>query len=156
MTLRAVILWLHVTCGVVWIGACAAFLLAVTLSASEPEQSYEIVVKILPRINRICLPLVFAIPVTGMGNLLFVAQARGLVLPIEFISILLAKVSLLAVMSLGLAAAWRAEQKFKAVTAIRPSEICDTARLRQIVASYGVIVGAGILALGLGLWLSGT
>lgn len=155
MMLRAVILWLHVTCGVVWIGACATFILAVAASTSEPEESYAFAVKILPRVNRLCIPLAFAIPLTGMGNLFFAAEARGLVLPTEFIAIVVAKVSLLAMMSLALAAAWRAEQKFKALTAIRNSE-CDTASFRPIFASYGVIVGAGILALGLGLWLSGT
>ena len=156
MSLRAVILWLHVACGVAWIAACASFILAVTPLGSEPAESYSFATRILPRINRLCVPLALVIPLTGIGNLLFAVQARSSGLPSVFIEIVFAKVGLLAIMALGLIGAWRTEQKIKAVMPIAASDMCDATGIRPILVWYGCIVGAGMVALGLGLWLSGT
>jgi hypothetical protein len=156
MTIRAVILWVHVLCGVVWVGACATFILAAAALAAEPNESYAFALRSAPRINRLCVPMAVAIPITGIGNLLFATQARGSALPAEFLGILAAKVGLLAVMALGLLGAWRAAVILKGQSAIGATESRFEVDVRRIMASYGLIVGAGIAALGLGLWLSGT
>jgi len=100
--------------------------------------------------------MAIAIPITGIGNLLFATQAHSSVLPAEFLGILAAKVGLLAVMALGLLGAWRATVVHKRQTAMGVTESRCEVNVRRILASYGLIVGAGIAALGLGLWLSGT
>jgi putative copper export protein len=156
MTLRAVILWVHVLCGVVWVGACATFIIALAALAGEPNELYAIAIRIAPQLNRLCVPLAIAIPITGVGNLLFVVQARRTVLPPEFVEIVAAKIGLLAVMGLALVAAWAAAPKLDERPPIRASGSSSEVNVRRIVASYGLIVGAGIVALGLGLWLSGT
>jgi len=109
MTLRTVILWVHVLCGVVWVGVCAAFILAEL--AGEPNEAYVYAVRIAPQINRLSVPLAIAIPVTGIGNLFFAVLGRGSALPAEFIAIITAKIGLLALMALALVAAWRAVQR---------------------------------------------
>jgi uncharacterized membrane protein len=155
MTVRAVILWVHVLCGVVWVGVCATFILAAAALAGEPKESMVLAVKITPQINRVCVPLAIAIPATGIGNLFFVALARGVFLPGEFIGILSAKVVLLAAMVFALSGAWRATLRLEKQLAT-PNFRSNEADVRRIVAFYGLIVTLGLVALGLGLWLSGT
>jgi hypothetical protein len=156
MIVRSMTLWVHVLCGVVWVGGCATFILAAGVLAGEPEQSHVLAIRSVLQINRLCLPLAFAIPITGIINLLFAAQARGSALPPEFLGIVAAKIGLLAVMTLALAVARRALHNIKALTSIGAADVASAPYLRRIIASYGVIVVAGIVALGLGLWLSGT
>ncbi len=154
--IRALILWIHVLCGVLWVGACATFVLAATALAGDPNESYLFAVKAAPQINRLCLPMAIMIPITGMGNLLFAVHVRGPVLPAEFLGILAAKVVLLAVMALGLFGAWRAALKLQERLHTGAYEShCET-NIRWMMVLYGLIVAAGIMALGLGLWLSGT
>ncbi|MBV8360767.1 MAG: hypothetical protein JO189_22950 [Deltaproteobacteria bacterium] len=150
------ILWVHVLCGVVWVGVCATFILAAAALAGEPNESYAFAIRSAPRINRLCAPLAIAIPITGIGNLLFATQAHGSVLPAEFLGILVAKVGLLAIMVLGLLGAWRAVVILKGPPAMGVTESWCEVNIRQIIAWYGLVVGSGIVALGLGLWLSGT
>jgi hypothetical protein len=152
----AVILWIHVLCGVVWVGVSATFVLAAMALAGEPGESYAFAVRAAPRINRLCVPMAIAIPITGMGNLLFAVHARGLVLPTEFLGILAAKVVLLAIMTLGLFGAWRAALKLHEQPQTGGSESHWENNVHRMMALYGLIVAAGIVALGLGLWLSGT
>src|SRR5262249_15315845 len=153
---RVVVLWVHVLCGVGWVGACATFVLAAAASAGEPNQSSAFAVRTALRINRLCVPMAIGIPVTGMGNLLFAAQARGSALPLEFMGILAAKVCLLAIMVFGLLGAWRAAVPVRGESPTGSPPMLREVNVRRIAVMYGLIVGAGIVALGLGLWLSGT
>ena len=156
MMIRALILWVHVLCGVVWVGACATFVLAATALAGDPTESSLFAMKVAPRINRLCLPIAIMIPITGVGNLLFAVHARGPVLPAEFLEILAAKAILLAVMGLGLFGAWRAVPKLHERLQTGACEPHGETNVRWMMVLYGLIVAAGIMALGLGLWLSGT
>src|SRR6266478_7407227 len=108
MMISALILWAHVLCGVVWVGASATFVLAAAALAGEPEESYTFALKVAPQINRLCVPMAIVIPITGIGNLFFATHARGSVLPTEFIGIVAVKVGLLTVMAVALLGAWRA------------------------------------------------
>jgi len=155
MVIRAVILWIHVLCGVVWVGSCATFVLAAAALAGEPHESFAFAIRVAPRINRLCVPLAIAIPITGISNLLFAAQARGSVLPVEFIGIVAAKIGLLAIMASALLGAWRAAA-ILGEKATKAPELGCAVSIRWLMTLYGLIVGAGMVALGLGLWLSGT
>jgi hypothetical protein len=156
MVIREVILWVHVLCGVVWVGACATFVVAAAALNGEPDESYGFTIKVAPQINRLCVPMAIAIPITGIGNLMFAAQARGLVLPAEFIGIVAAKVGLLSIMALGLWGASRAAVILQKQLPMGASEPRYKVNIRRIITLYGLIAGAGVFALGLGLWLSGT
>jgi putative copper export protein len=156
MTAREVILWLHVLCGVIWVGACATFIVAAAAVLAESNESHAFAVRVAPQINRLCVPLAIAIPATGIGNLFFVAQARGADLPAEFIAIIAAKVGLLVIMAMALFGAWRAAPSLERQPRQGSIEPRREVNIRRIIAFYGLIVGAGIAALGLGLWLAGT
>jgi hypothetical protein len=108
-----------------------------------------------PQINRLCVPMAIAIPATGVGNLFFSARAYGEALPPAFIAIVLTKVGLLAVMALALMGASRAALTLQEQSRVAASEPPLKVNLRRIISWYAVIVGAGVVALGLGLWLSG-
>jgi hypothetical protein len=153
MVIKTVILWVHVLSGVLWVGTCAAFMLATV--ASEPNEATTFALKTTPRINRLCLPLAIVILLTGIGNLFFTVRVRGSSLPGEFIGIVAAKIGLLAVMASALFVAWRAVPRLEQTPLTQAPSVPKT-NVRAIVACYGLIVAAGIAALALGLWLSGT
>jgi hypothetical protein len=96
-----------------------------------------------------------AIPITGIANLWFTARARGSALPSDFVGIVIIKAALLAIMVYGLARAWRFTPPLQESATQASGAIWKT-DVRSIMVIYGLISGAGILALGLGLWLSGT
>jgi putative copper export protein len=154
MVIRAVTLWIHVLSGVVWVGACASFLIAAAALGGEPDESRTFASRVAPRINRLCLPLAISIPITGIANLLFVEKARGPALPAEFLGIIAVKVTLLCIMAISLWVAWRAEAINR--NGGLAADSTSGANLRELMTSYGLIVGLGAMALGLGLWLSGS
>jgi hypothetical protein len=156
MALTQVVLWIHALCGVVWVGALASFVLAAAALSGEGGELREFAVRAAPRINRVCLVLACAIPLTGTGNLIFAARARGFALPREFIGIVSAKIALYAVMALLLRTAWHAETALRAKVTAEAGSTAETVEIRYLMKLYGFSVGAGALALGLGLWLSGT
>jgi|SRR5579863_2359916 len=156
MGLTQVVLWIHALCGVAWIGACASFVLAAAALSGEPGELREFALRSAPRINRVCLVLACAIPLTGIGNLFFAARARGYRLPGEFIGILGGKLALFAVMALLLWTAWDSGNALGAKTQDKVDEAADADTVRRLMKLYGLSVGAGALALALGVWLSGT
>jgi hypothetical protein len=153
MALRTAILWLHVLCGVVWIGASAGVALAAAVLSGEPEESGKFATRSIPRINRVCVAVASLIPLTGIANLTFVVQARHGVLPEEFSAILGVKVAIYAGMGLALWAAWRTGTSESAGSGDLQT---GKPNLRRLTTLYATIVVLGAVALGLGLWLSGT
>ncbi|MGH7985379.1 MAG: hypothetical protein ACREQX_03720 [Candidatus Binataceae bacterium] len=152
--MRSAILWLHVLCGVVWVGASASFVLAASALSTESGEWREFALSVAPRINRISLVVAAIIPVTGIGNLIYVGLARQYVFPPEFIGILAAKIALYTTMVLALVAAWHAEARLRSA-----SDGCGggaRAELRRLIWLYGATVASGVAALALGLWLSGV
>jgi len=152
MTLRTVILWVHVLCGVVWIGASASVALAAAALSGEPQEWRRFATVSAPRINRLCVVVASLIPITGIANLAYVAQARRGALPTAFIGILCAKVALYGLMAIALAAAWKAG----ATRDVGSASAAEPPRARKLIVLYATIVILGAVALGLGLWLSGT
>jgi uncharacterized membrane protein len=149
----SIVLTIHVLCGVLWVGACASFILAASAMNRESQEWREFVLKAAPRINRINLVLACAIPLTGLGNLYFAGRARGFSFAPQFIELLSAKIVLFFAMALALAAAWPAEA---AVHAASAAEKIDMAASRRLVVLYGLTAAMGTAALALGLWLAGT
>ena len=155
MALRTVILWVHVLCGVVWVGASASIALAAAALSGEPEEWTNFATRSVPRINRICVGAASVIPVTGIANLAFVARNYREGLPAPFIAILSAKVAIFAAMAAALWAAWGANSAIEARNTLGEGGN-SAASVRKLIALYATIVILGAMALGLGLWLSGT
>ncbi len=155
MILRSAILWMHVLSGVLWVGLCATFVLAAAISSGRFSDSSAFDISVVAQINRVCVLLALAIPLTGVANLFFVFRQYGH-LSAQFVAIVLAKIGLLGLMSLALGISLRAVRRLRPASSNRAANSPQVANLRPIVAAYGVIVGAGIVALGLGLWLSGS
>jgi uncharacterized membrane protein len=155
MTLRTVILWIHVLCGVAWVGVCASFVLAASALSTENHEWQDFALRTAPLFNRVIMVVACIIPVTGIGNLYFAARARAGALPLEFLVILSAKIGLFAAMAMTLWAAWGAEAAMR-----RELEAGDVngvkSKIHRLIGFYGLSVGLGAVALGLGLWLSGT
>ena len=141
MEMRGVVLWIHVLCGVAWIGTSASFVIAATALAGEEKERREFATRTAPRIGRLCAILACVIPLTGIANLAYVVRARGATLPAEFTGILAAKVALFAAM---VAALWAAR---------RGARHGDAGG--RAAGLYGLTAALGVIALGLGLWLSG-
>lgn len=154
MALRTVILWVHVLCGVVWVGASANVALAAVALSGEPEEWARFATRSVPRINRVCVVAASVIPVTGIANLGFVARAHRGALPAAFVAILSVKVALFAAMAGVLWAAWGAGSSMEGGSGSSGGDVA--AGVRKLIALYVTIVILGAMALGLGLWLSGT
>ncbi|MGH7248710.1 MAG: hypothetical protein ACREH9_11445 [Pseudomonadota bacterium] len=155
MALRAAILWVHVLCGVVWVGASASFALAAAALTTESEEWRDFALKAAPTVNRVNLVVAAIIPLTGIGNLVFAAMARRYVFPPEFVGILAVKIALYVTMVLVLVWAWRAEAAMRQGWE-RNDSVAAANKIRRLTRLYGFTVALGVVALALGLWLSGV
>lgn len=154
MTLVSVVLWVHALCGVLWVGACASFVLAAAALSAETAQWREFALRTAPRINRIALAIAGMIPLTGIVNLGFAVAARGFALPAQFVAVLICKIALYAAMALLLRAAWATEPALRSGFANENDSAAS--QIRKLMTLYGATAALGTLALGLGLWLSGS
>jgi uncharacterized membrane protein len=159
MVIRSIVLWIHVLCGVVWVGTSASFLLAISAMTAESAEWRDFALRAAPRINRINVVAALILPMTGAGNLFSAALMRRSPFPPAFVGIVAIKVVLFFVMGVMLAAAFAAERTMRESFAAAPSDdVSDhgTAALRRLVRLYGTITALGVVALVLGLWLAGT
>ncbi len=108
MSLRTAALWIHVLCGVIWVGTCASFVLAASALASEVDEWRKFAVHTVPKLNRVNIVAACAIPLTGFVNLFFATHAHGGTLPPSFITILSLKIGLFGLMVSALTLAWHA------------------------------------------------
>jgi len=154
MVIRSVVLWIHVLCGVVWVGTCASFLLAISALTAESAEWREFAMRTAPRINRINIVPALVVPMTGAGNLFSAALMRKTPFPPAFVGIVAIKVVLFFIMGVMLAAAFAAERSMRESFADGIGD--GVAALRRLVRLYGTIAALGTVALGLGLWLAGT
>lgn len=152
--LPGIVLWIHVICGVTWISVIASLVIASYGLAEEGSALTEFVLRAAPRINRVAIVCASLVVVTGFGNFIFAAKQHGMALPGEFIGILSAKIALLGLM---LWALWRAMEGLlrlrRNVINGAPDDLA--AGVRELLRWYDLIVVAGVVALGLGLWLAG-
>jgi hypothetical protein len=154
MVIRSVVLWIHVLCGVMWVGTCASFLLAASAMRAETDEWREFALRAAPRINRINVVPALIVPMTGAGNLFSAALARRSPFPPAFVGIVTMKVVLFFAMGLMLAAAFAAERSMR--EGFAENLDAGAAAARRLVRLYGTIAALGTVALGLGLWLAGT
>ncbi|HZP44433.1 MAG TPA: hypothetical protein VFB15_02175 [Candidatus Binataceae bacterium] len=152
MPIRSLVLGVHVLCGVGWVALCAGVLLASAALNSETEAA-SFVDRVAPRLNRVGLACAALVPITGIGNLFFVIQARRGTPPAQFLWILACKVALLALMAAAQVSAATLTAAFQPSPGDGPQRAA--ALLRRLTRRYLVIVGAGALGVILGLWLAG-
>jgi hypothetical protein len=151
MRLSSAVLWLHVLCGVSWVGAAASFVLAIAALGTQKRELREFAVRVAPRINRLCFGCAILIPITGLANLVFAAQARGFRVPPEFVRIVAVKLLLFTAMA-GLL--WRASQRAAAVDLASVEETAPL--IRGLSRLYVMMLALGGIALLMGLWLAGV
>ncbi len=156
MRLSGAVLWLHVLCGVSWVGAAASFVLATAALAGQSQERRDFAVRVAPRLNRLCLSCAVLLPLTGVANLAFAAEQHGGTLPPEFIGIVSVKLGLYALMAWML---WRAMERTATVSRLPSATVNEdddgAATLRGLIRLYSLIVAAGAVALLMGLWLAG-
>src|SRR5713226_7195686 len=150
MSLRTAALWIHVLCGVIWVGTCASFVLAASALASEVDEWRKFAVHTVPKLNRVNIVAACAIPLTGFVNLFFATHAHGGTLPPSFIAVLSLKIGLFGLMVSALTLAWHAGRALE-----RPDGdgVLGTP-MRRLMLFYRGTVAMGVIALALGLWLS--
>lgn len=152
MSLRTAALWIHVLCGVIWVGTCASFVLAASALASEVDEWRNFAVHTVPKLNRVNIVAACAIPLTGFVNLFFATHAHGGTLPRSFITILSLKIGLFGLMVSALTLAWHAGRALE-----RPEgDGVLGMPMRRLMLFYRGTIAMGVVALALGLWLSGT
>jgi len=152
--LSGAVLWLHVLCGVSWVGAAASFVLAISALGSQSQERRDFTLRVAPRLNRLCLGCAGLILLTGVANLAFAAEQHGGTLPPEFVGIVSVKLGLYALMAWML---WRAMERAAAISRVPAADENDgAATLRSLVRLYGLMVAAGGVALLMGLWLAGV
>ena len=157
MALGATVLWIHVLCGVVWVGTSVSFVLAASALSSESAERRAFALRASPPLNRINIVAACTIPLTGLGNLVYVGMTRTTPFPPAFFAVLSVKVFLYCVMGVMLAAAFAAEKAMRAGFADGSSvQNAGDDALRKLVRLYAMIGLVGTLALLLGLWLAGT
>ena len=154
MVIRSVVLWIHVLCGVMWVGTSASFLLAASAMTGESDEWREFALRAAPRINRLNVVPALVVPMTGAGNLFSAALMRRTPFPPAFIGIVAMKVVLFFIMGLVLAASFAAERSMR--EGFAQSTAGGMMAARRLVRLYGTVAGLGTIALGLGLWLAGT
>jgi hypothetical protein len=144
--LRTTLLWIHVLCGAVWVVASLSFVLAA--GASTGNERTELAARVAPVLNRLNLAAIVVLPLSGIGNLIFVAREHRFRLPTGFLAVLGAKLLLLCAMAAALALAWGTAAKFDS-GAMAEGE-------RRLLWLYGAMAACGAVALMLGLWLAGS
>jgi len=154
MIIRSVVLWIHVLCGVMWVGTCASFLLAASAMSAESDEWRDFALRAAPRINRINVVPALVVPMTGAGNLFSAALMRRSPFPPAFVGIVAIKVVLFFIMGITLAASFAAEHAMR--EGFVESADAGEAAARRLVRLYGTVAALGTVALGLGLWLAGT
>src|SRR5690348_12266959 len=104
--LRTALLWIHVSCGALWIIVSMSFVLATGATAERERASFA--ARVAARFNRLNLIAIALLPLSGIANLSFVAREHHDRLPTAFVEVLAAKVALLCAMAAALAMAWSA------------------------------------------------
>lgn len=143
LTARTIVLWIHLSAVVVWLGGMVAipFIAAPVVHRSAGPAAVEMLVRRFQRLSR---ELVLLIVLTGIFNLIFVGALTRFSFTAEYLGLVAVKFTLLLLMlgnqiwySYRLVPAW-----------VRGSEGSRTASLS---AFTNVVLGAIVLFLGLNL-----
>jgi hypothetical protein len=148
--LRTAFLWIHVSCGALWVVVSLSFVLAAGATPANERAGFA--ARVSARFNRLNLIAIALVPLSGIANLGFVAREHHDRLPAAFVEVLGAKVTLLCAMAVALAMAWSAT----GAVAKDPSRGAADPRVRRLLWLYGAMALAGAVALMLGVWLAGS
>ncbi len=148
-------LWVHVLAGALWIGACAAFVLAALALGPAAAERRDFVERVAPRIGWLCAGAAAVVLLSGALNFVLAGLARGFRFPVAFDAILAAKIALYIAMAAALGVTFRTGMVIRAVLA-RGRDDAVPGAIRRMMRSHGAIAILGALALVLGLWLAGS
>ncbi len=148
--LRTAFLWIHVSCGALWVVVSLSFVLAAGATGAGERAGFA--ARVSARFNRLNLIAIALLPLSGIANLAFVARAHRYRLPTAFVEVLAAKLALLCAMVAALAMAWSATG---ALARERSRGAADP-RVRRLLWLYGAMALMGAVALMLGVWLAGS
>lgn len=148
MTLTAIVLWVHVIVGTVWIAASAGVVIAALAVAQEPRELGVLIGRTAGKVKLIGMGGIVLMPITGILNLENVARARRIALSSEFMGVLSLKLGLFALMAW---AVWRAAEKFRG----QANDELAASHAQRLVRWYSIVASAGAVALVCGVWLAG-
>lgn len=148
--LRTAFLWIHVSCGALWIVVSLSFVLAAGATAEHERASFA--ARVAERFNRLNLIAIALLPLSGIANLGFVAREQHDRLPTAFVEVLAAKVALLCAMAAALAMA----RSVTGALAKDPSRGGAERHVPRLLWLYGAMALMGAVALMLGVWLAGS
>jgi hypothetical protein len=149
VTLKAVVLWIHVAGGVIWIGSSAGMVVAAIAVAQESDELAALMRRSAGRVNLIAIGCACLMPLTGLLNLENVERARRASINAQFLGVLSVKIGLYVLMVWAL---WRAIEN---ASALGESAAPVALHARRIARAYGIMAGAGVIALVCGVWLAG-
>src|SRR5271167_4383959 len=102
MTIADIVVWIHVSSGIAWIGAALAFVLAAIAMERGSAERREFFVRAAKPIGMIGLAGAITIVITGVMNLWFAGRARNFNFRSQFVGVLSVKIVLYLAMSLAL------------------------------------------------------
>lgn len=155
MTLRGVVLWIHVAFGALWIGAALCFVLAAAVLDSESGERSEFAIRAAPAINRVSLTAAIIVILTGLSNIWMAGRLANFHFRPEFVRLLESKVLLYAIMVVALSASFRAASNLSSAYREGRAPVV-TAQTGRLTRFHFVTALCGVVALALGLWLAGT
>ena len=155
MTVRGVLLWIHVAFGALWIGAALCFVLAAAVLDSESGERPEFALRAAPAINRVGLVAAIIVVLTGLGNIWMAGRLTDFHFRPEFIRLLEGKVLLYAMMVVALCASFQAESNMSRAH-LEGRARAVSAQTGRLTRFHLMTALCGAVALALGLWLAGT
>jgi len=155
MTIADIVVWIHVSAGIAWIGAALAFVLAAIAMERGSAERREFFVRAAKPIGMIGLAGAITIVITGISNLWFAGRARNFNFGSQFVAVLSVKIVLYLAMCLALIGIIRARIRMNAALRIDDTAAFDheSARISSLWAATAIM---GAVALGAGLWLAGS
>lgn len=141
------LIWLHVACAGLWIGAAACLAIAAAVSSAAPDFAD----RIAPVLGRVCLIAAAGVFAAGLSGLLIVGTSRGFHFSSAFVKVLAAKIVLYSGMAFAAVASWRSARRLAAHT--DRDGAAHAARLAWLSVLTVILGGT---AAGLGLWLAGS
>jgi hypothetical protein len=155
MSISAIVLWVHVLAGVIWIAAALTFSLAAIATERGSRERLEFFKRGARPLAVLGLVAAATIVVSGVLNVWFVGRRRDFVFATGFKMVLASKVALYIGMCLALFGIIRESSRISAADEAGCPETIEHAGSRLVIF-WSAIVIMGFAALLAGLWLAGS